>query len=303
VDDIPAQHGRTAVITGAGSGLGCVSARELARKGARVILAVRNLDKGHQARQGILRALPAAEVEVRHVDLADLDSVRGFAAGITEPVHMLVNNAAAIMPPRRALTVQGYELQFGTNHLGHFALTRLLLDRIGTDGRVVTVSSMTYRQGRLDFDDLDAARTYSPAGRYAASKLANVLFGLELDRRLREMGSSITSVVAHPGWARTNLAPPGATGVQATVTKVATLLFAQSAEAGASSLLHAATAPAVEGGQFIGPRRLMRGDPVAGRIAATARDPELAVRLWKLSEELTEGQGRGNARRARPGSG
>jgi NAD(P)-dependent dehydrogenase (short-subunit alcohol dehydrogenase family) len=283
--DIPDQTGRTFVVTGANSGLGLETTRQLVRHGGHVVMAVRDEAKGRRA----LTSLGAGSAEVRRVDLVDLDSVRAFAKGI-ERVDVLVNNAGVMMPPR-ALSPQGHEIQFAGNHLGHFALTGLLLDRLvaGRDPRVVTVSSMTHRVGRIRFDDLTGARRYSPTAFYAQSKLANVLFGLELDRRLRAAGSPVRSLVTHPGYAATNLVATGSTGVTNLLMRIGNPVFAQSAAMGALPQLYAAVAAEAEGGQFIGPDGLAqnRGYPTVVRPAAAARDPETAKRLWALSEELT----------------
>jgi NAD(P)-dependent dehydrogenase (short-subunit alcohol dehydrogenase family) len=292
-DRIPDQTGRTFVVTGANSGLGYVTARDLARHGARVVLAVRNEAKGKAALQALLTEQPEAEVEVRHLDLADLDSVRAFADGISAddvPVDVLVNNAGVMMPPR-SLTKQGFESQLGGNHLGHFALTGLLLDRLraGRDARVVTVSSNLHKRGFIHFDDLNGERKYSPTEFYAQSKFANVLFGLELDRRLRAGGVPIRSVLAHPGYSATNLQSTGPTGIMKQLMKVSNRLVAQSVDMGALNQLYAATAPGVESGQFIGPdgRGESRGFPTVVQPIESAKDPETARRLWDVSEELT----------------
>jgi len=287
VADIPDLTGKTVIVTGANSGLGYVSTRELARKGARVIMAVRNERKGRTAVAALREQVPGADLDLRLIDLADLDSVRAFAGGVQERIDVLMNNAGVMMPPR-TLTKQGFELQFGANHLGHFALTGLLLERLADDGRVVTVSSALHRSGGIRFDDPHGERSYSPMKHYAQSKYANVLFGLELDRRLRAAGSKIRSILAHPGYAATNLQTSGPTALIAFGSRIGNRLFAQSADRGALSQLRAAVAPEVEGGQFIGPHRGMRGDPVVVQPVASAKDPELARRLWTLSEELTE---------------
>ncbi|MFJ1865462.1 oxidoreductase [Streptomyces sp. NPDC088097] len=288
-DRIPDQSGRTVVVTGANSGLGYVTARELARKGARVVLAARNSAKGAAAVERLRAELPSAIVESRSLDLADLDSVRAFADGIDTPVDVLVNNAGIMMPPR-SLTAQGFESQFGTNHLGHFALTGLLWDRLraGRDARVVTVSSTLHKNGSIHFDDLTGERSYSPRGFYAQSKYANVLFGLELDRRARAAAEPVRSLLAHPGYSATNLQSAGPTGLLKAVLKVTNRYVAQPVETGALNQLYAAVEPGVEGGSFIGPdgRAESKGHPTLVHPAASAT-PELARRLWALSEELT----------------
>jgi NAD(P)-dependent dehydrogenase (short-subunit alcohol dehydrogenase family) len=237
--------------------------------------------------------VPAARLELRRLDLADLDSVRAFATDLRaegRAVDVLVNNAGVMMPPR-ALSPQGHEIQFAGNHLGHFALTGLLLDalRPDHDPRVVTVSSGLHRRGSIHFDDLTGARRYSPTAFYAQSKFANVLFGLELDRRLRAAGHPARSLLAHPGYAATNLQLQGPTGMMRGLMRIGNRFFAQHADQGALPQLYAATAAGAESGQFIGPdgRGESSGYPTVVRPVRTADDPDLARRLWELSEELT----------------
>ena len=290
-DRIPDQTGRTVIVTGANSGLGYVTARELARHGAHVILAARNQGKGRAALDRLRGEVADAAVELRPLDLADLDSVRTFAAGIDTPVDVLVNNAGIMMPPR-SLTKQGFESQFGTNHLGHFALTGLLLDRLraGRDARVVTVTSSLHKGGSVRFDDLNGERSYSPRVFYAQSKYANVLFGLELDRRLRAAGDPVQSILAHPGYAATNLQSTGPAGLLNLVLKVSNRIIAQDAEMGALNQLYAAASPSARGGQLIGPdgRNEMKGYPALVQPDPSATDPDTARRLWELSERLTD---------------
>jgi NAD(P)-dependent dehydrogenase (short-subunit alcohol dehydrogenase family) len=289
-DRIPDQTGRTFVVTGANSGLGYVTTRDLARRGAQVVMAVRNEAKGKAALETLLAQQSDAKLEVRHLDLADLDSVRAFADGITE-VNVLVNNAGVMMPPR-SLTKQGFESQLGGNHLGHFALTGLLLDRLRTaaDARVVTVSSTLHKRGSIHFDDLNGERKYSPTDFYAQSKFANVLFALELDRRLRAGAIPIRSLLAHPGYSATNLQSTGPTGIMKQLGKIGNKLIAQSMDMGALSQLRAATDPNVESGQFYGPngRGESKGFPTLVQPVESAQDPETARRLWAVSEDLTE---------------
>jgi NAD(P)-dependent dehydrogenase (short-subunit alcohol dehydrogenase family) len=292
-DQIPDQTGRLAVVTGANSGLGEITARELARKGARVVLAVRTTTKGERAAQEILDAVPGARVEVRGLDLSSLESIRSFAAELAAgapALDLLVNNAGIMQTPARR-TTDGYELQFGTNHLGHFALTGLLLEAFerASAPRVVTVSSTEHKGGHIHFDDLQLERDYAPRKAYQQSKMANTVFGIELDRRLRAAGSPVLSVLAHPGYSATNLQSSGPTGIAVPAMKIANALFAQKAERGALPQLYAATAPDVRGGQFFGPSgfREMRGDPTEVQAVREARDPEIGRRLWTVSEELT----------------
>ncbi len=280
------------LVTGANSGLGLVTARELARAGATVVITARDEAKGAAAETEIRASLPDANLETRVLDLADLASVRELAAAVTdthERLDVLINNAGVMMPPK-SQTADGFELQFGTNHLGHFALTGQLLGELaGTDPRVVTVTSLEHRPGRIDFDDLGWERGYEPRAAYQRSKLANAAFAIELDRRLRAAGSPVKSVFAHPGYSATNLQSTGPTGLMKQVLKVGNALLAQSAEAGTRPQLYAATAPDVEGGEFFGPDgfREARGHPKRVRATSRARDPELGRRLWEVSEELT----------------
>ncbi|GAA1662905.1 oxidoreductase [Fodinicola feengrottensis] len=289
-DNIPDQTGRTFVVTGANSGLGYATTQALAQHGAHVVLAVRNEAKGQAALEKLRAGQPTAELEVRHLDLADLDSVRAFAAGFDGPIDVLINNAGVMMPPRE-LTKQGFESQFGGNHLGHFALTGLLLDRLraGRDARVVTVSSSLHRRGSLHFDDLQGEKSYTPTDAYAQSKFANVQFGLELDRRLRAADLPIRSLLAHPGFAATNLTSTGPTGLTRQLMRLASTVVAQSMEMGALNQLYAATAPDAESGQFFGPNGIgeSRGYPKVVQPVESAKDLETARRLWDVSEELS----------------
>ena len=289
-DDIPDQSGRTAVVTGANSGLGLVTARELAAHGAKVVLAVRDTSKGETAARGIRAEHQSADVEVRALDLSSLDSVRAFAAGHEGDLDVLVNNAGIMMPPRQT-TKDGFELQLGTNHLGHFALTGLLLERLQENegSRVVTLSSIEHKQGHIRFEDLQSEGGYGPRKAYQQSKLANASFGLELDRRLRAAGSKTISVLAHPGYSDTNLQVTGPTGIVKNALKIGNRLLAQSAEQGALPQLYAATAPGVQGGDYIGPDGFMefRGSPTTVQAIPEAQDPQVAQRLWQVSEELT----------------
>jgi NAD(P)-dependent dehydrogenase (short-subunit alcohol dehydrogenase family) len=292
-DQIPDQRGRMAVVTGANSGLGLATARELARAGARVVLACRNVEKGASAARQIESAVPDAQVEVEALDLARLDSVRAFAERFRAEqggLDLLINNAGVMAPPR-STTADGFELQLGTNHLGHFALTGLLIGAMEgrDDARVATVSSAAHRIGRMRFDDLQGERRYHRWRAYGQSKLANLLSALELDRRLRAAGSAIRSVAAHPGYAATNLqlaAPPRSDRLVMALTN---RLFAQSADMGALPILYAATYPGLEGGSFVGPDGIgeQRGHPTLVAPSRAAQDEAVAQRLWEVSEKLT----------------
>jgi NAD(P)-dependent dehydrogenase (short-subunit alcohol dehydrogenase family) len=278
-----------AVVTGANSGLGLITATELARRGARVILAVRNTAAGAKAAADIRRAVPGADLEVRELDLAELASVRTFAAKLTEPVHLLINNAGLVVLGRRRTTADGFELHLGTNMLGHFALTGLLLGRFGT-GRIVSLSSIVHKGAHLDFDDLQFERNFEGSRAYGRSKLATTVFGLELDRRLRAAGSPILGVLAHPGLSRSNLtARAWGDGRLGRMIAAAGTLVTQPVERGAQPQLHAATAPAVRGGQFFGPSgfREIRGDVTEVRPSPEAADPAVGRALWAAAEDLT----------------
>jgi NAD(P)-dependent dehydrogenase (short-subunit alcohol dehydrogenase family) len=279
--DIPSQAGRTVVVTGANSGLGLVTARELARAGASVVLAVRDEARGRTAAATI-----DGEVTVRRLDLADLESVRAFAAEWTGDLDVLINNAGIMMVPA-GITPDGFELQFGTNHLGHFALTNLLLPHV-TD-RVVTLSSSLHRSGVIDLDDLNwQRRPYSANGAYGQSKLANLLFTLELQRRLSGSGSHVRALSAHPGYAATNLQGRSGSRLMDGAMKLGNLVLAQSDERGALPTLAAATRD-LPGGSYLGPDGFqeMRGFPTLVGRSTAASDPELARRLWEESALLT----------------
>jgi protochlorophyllide reductase len=292
-DDIPEQHGRVAVVTGANSGLGLVTARLLAGAGATVVLACRNAAKAEAAAADIVRRSPGAAVEVGALDLGDLASIERFAAEQAarhDRLDLLVNNAGIMYTPR-GRTTDGFELQFGTNHLGHFALTgRLLPGLLGTDGaRVVTVSSLEHRRGHLQLDDLMLEQKYGRYRAYRQSKLANASFGIEQDRRLRAAGAGLLSVLAHPGYSATNLQFTGPLLPDRVMAAIGNRLLAQSAEMGALPQLYAATAPDVVGGSYIGPGGIgeMRGHPKVVQVIAEASDPDVAKQLWEASERLT----------------
>ena len=268
------------VVTGANSGLGLITTRELARVGAQVVMAVRDVAKGEQA----ARSAPG-NVEVRRLDLADLSSVRSFAAEWEGDLDVLINNAGVMAIPR-ANTVDGFEMQFGTNHLGHFALTNLLLQHI-TD-RVVTVSSGEHRRGTMRFDDLNWTSDYQPWSAYRQSKLANLLFVLDLQRRLTAAGSTVRSLAAHPGYAATNLQSHSGKPLTDAFMKIGNKVFAQSDANGALPSLFAASQD-LPGASYVGPDKFMetRGHPtLVGRTPA-ASNVDDAKRLWTMSEELT----------------
>jgi NAD(P)-dependent dehydrogenase (short-subunit alcohol dehydrogenase family) len=294
--DIPDLAGRTALVTGANSGLGLETARQLAAHGATVIMACRNEARCSAAVNSVLASAPAAQVEPARLDLADPDSVRSFAGQVAaghETIDILVNNAGVMAIPKRKITAQGFELQFATNHLGHFALTGLLLPLLAKapGSRVVTVSSFAHERGKIDFDNLQHERDYTPYGAYYASKLANLLFMLELDRQLRRAHAETISVGAHPGFASTNLQASGpfqgASPLSARLVLASVRIFGQGAEEGAEPQLFAATAPGVDGGDYYGPKYRFRGHPAPSPMAARARDERVAARLWDVSRELT----------------
>ena len=299
--DIPSQTESTWVVTGANSGLGLVTARELARAGAKVILGCRDPQRGQTALEDVRAAATGAEPQLAQLDLAVLGSVRDFASVVTESVETLdglINNAGVMAPPREE-TADGFELQIGTNHLGHFALTGLLIDRLmaaESEARVVTVSSGAHKIGSMDFEDLNGEESYSRWRRYGQSKLANLLFAYELQRRSDAGEWGITSVAAHPGYASTHLqsAAPGIGGgvysiLNVAVMKVTNLVFAQSDEMGALPSLYAATVPEMPAGGFVGPSGPgeMRGHPKLVGSTKASRSEADAKRLWEMSEELT----------------
>jgi NAD(P)-dependent dehydrogenase (short-subunit alcohol dehydrogenase family) len=287
-DDVPGQHGRLAVVTGANTGLGFETARVLAARGASVVLAVRDTEKGKRAAAAIAGTAPGADVTVQPLDLTCLDSIRA-AVGELRARHpridLLINNAGVMFTPRQA-TGDGFELQLGTNHLGHFALTGLLLEQMlpVPGSRVVTLSSLAHRvRARINFDDLQAERSYSRVGAYSQSKLANLMFTYELARRLSGAGTTI-AVAAHPGLAGTELSRYTPAIVAFSYARVS-----QQAAMGALPVLRAATDPGVLGGQYYGPRGLFgaRGYPVLARSSRRSRDTAIQRRLWAVSEELT----------------
>jgi NAD(P)-dependent dehydrogenase (short-subunit alcohol dehydrogenase family) len=281
------------VVTGANSGLGLVTARELARAGAQVVLACRNVAKGEAARREIEAAAPGAPVELEELDLASLESVREFAEryrAAHDGLDLLINNAGVMAPPRRR-TADGFELQFGTNHLGHFALTGRLIGAMEgrEDARVVTLSSHMHRTGRIAFGNLGGERRYFRWSAYSQSKLANLLFALELERRLSAAGSTIKSMAAHPGYSATNLQSAAAPLVDRLLMKVGNVVIAQNDEMGALPTLYAATEPGLPGGTYAGPDGFteQRGHPHVVSPNRAARDEGVARRLWEVSEEMT----------------
>jgi NAD(P)-dependent dehydrogenase (short-subunit alcohol dehydrogenase family) len=292
--DIPSQRGRTAVVTGTG-GLGFETALTLARAGARVIVAGRNPEKGAVAVDRICQSVPAATVRFEVLDLASLDSIAAFGTRLRnapDGLDLLVNNAAVMAPPRRQTTTDGFELQLGTNYLGHFALTVQLLPvlRTATRPRVVHLSSVAARNGAIHFDDLHSERRYTPVVAYAQSKLACLMFAFELQRRSDEAGWGLRSIAAHPGLSRTDLIPNGygARSVPGLLRRYGWFLF-QPASQGALPTLFAATAPDARGGAYYGPDTFgeTRGYPAIARVPQQARDMTTAACLWRVSERLT----------------
>ena len=286
-DDVPGQQGRLAVVTGANTGLGFETAQALATRGASVVLAVRNVEKGKQAAARIAAAIPGATVTVQELDLSSLDSVRAAAAELRAGhprIDLLICNAGVMYPPKQ-VTSDGFELQFGTNHLGHFALTGLLLEQMlpVPGSRVVTVSSVGHRiRARVNFDDLQWERSYSRVRAYGQSKLANLMFTYELQRRLSGAGTTI-AVAAHPGFAATELMR------HTPMAAVVTPLFSQNAAMGALPVLRAATDPGVLGGQYYGPGGFLglRGYPELAASSRRSHDAAVQRRLWAVSEDLT----------------
>lgn len=285
--DIPDLTDRTVLITGANSGLGLESTRRLAQRGAHVIMACRNREKGQSAMDHIRARAPDVDLNLMQLDLSDLSSIRDFAQRINDhypKLDILLNNAGVMAPPLQ-YTRDGFEMQFGTNHLGHFALTGLLMDRLraAERARVVTVSSLAHRIGSLDFENLDASRGYQRWRFYGQSKLANLMFALEFDRRLRSARDTIQSIAVHPGYSATNL--------QRTIPghSLFNAVTAQSQEKGAYPSVFAATSPQAEPGQYYGPHGFQElwGMPAEANIRRLARNQEVAHRLWSVSEDLT----------------
>lgn len=300
VKDIPAQAGRIAVITGANSGIGYEAAKALAGAGAKVIIASRNERKGAEALANIRSATPDADIAFEPLDLSSLDSVARTADRIAASVphiDLLINNAGVMAIPDRHETEDGFEMQMGANYIGHFAWTMRVLPKVfaSDNPRVVTVSSLAHRSGRINFDDLQWRRHYRPWRAYCQSKLATLLFSLELDRIARAEGWKLKSVAAHPGYSVTGLQTAGPrmgrdrAGSLEFLMKIMEPMLSQSAAAGALPTLFAATSPQAEGGLMYGPNGFyeLKGPPVRSKIAAHARDPAIWRRLWDVSQQLT----------------
>ena len=291
--EIPSQFGKMAVVTGATGGLGYETALALAKSGAEVILTGRDDRKGQSAIEKISREVIGAKISYEHLDLASLASITDFAQrmGVRQSLDLLINNAGVMALPRRQTTVDGFEMQFGTNYLGHFALTARLMPllRRSSGPRVVSVSSLAHRTGFIDFGDLQGARVYSPWKAYGQSKLACLIFALELQRRTDAGGWNLTSNAAHPGFSRTNLFASGPGGLLSVATDFAAPLFGHSAADGARPILFAATSPQEKPGAYCGPGRIgeLRGAPAPALIMPQARDAATAARLWDVSEKLT----------------
>ena len=290
--EISSQLGRTAAITGATGGLGYETALALAKAGSEVILTGRDDRKGRSAIEKISREVAGAKVSYQHLDLASLASVADFAQRMhaRHSLDLLISNAGVMALPRRQTTADGFEMQFGTNYLGHFALTARLMPllRRASEPRVVSVSSLAHRTGFIDFDDLQGVRVYSPWKEYGQSKLAMLMFALELQRRSDAAGWNLTSNAAHPGFARTGLFASGPGGLLSLATDFAAPLFGHSAADGARPILFAATNPRAKPGAYYGPGGIgeLRGAPAPALIMPRARDAAAATRLWDVSEKL-----------------
>ena len=293
---MPSQAGKTILVTGANSGIGFGAALEFARHGAHVLFACRDLQKGQNALAKLGTQAPGSSAELVQLDMASLASIRAFAeafCGRNLALDVLVNNAGVMAIPERQLTQDGFERQFGTNHLGHFALTGLLLPALerASGSRVVTVASLAHRNGSMDWDNLQGERKYVPWDAYNRSKLANILFARELNRRERRAGDTLLSVAVHPGVSRTNIFEngPGTGDLKAKIIKLLGPLLTQSDEMGALPTEYAATAPGVEGGEYIGPDGLgeLKGYPKVVQPRPHALDEAVAERLWAVSEQLT----------------
>jgi NAD(P)-dependent dehydrogenase (short-subunit alcohol dehydrogenase family) len=290
---IPPQSGRTALVTGANSGIGYQAALELARHGAHVLLGVRSQAKGEAALARLRQEAPGASAEIVALDMASLASIRSFVQGFVRPLDLLINNAGVMALPKREVTADGFERQFGTNHLGHFALTGLLLPQLLQTSfpRVVTVSSLAHRNGQIAFDDLQGEKSYVPWTAYNQSKLANLLFARELDRRARDAGGRLRSIPVHPGISRTSIVDngPGQKDLKSIALKILSPFITQDDAAGALPTLYAATAPDAQGGVYIGPDGFngFKGSPTVEQPRPQALDEAVGKRLWRVSEELT----------------
>ena len=296
VEQIPSQAGKTVLVTGANSGIGYQAALELARHGAHVMLGCRNEAKGRAALERLLCEAPGATADVVQLDMASMASIRAFAAafiGRGLALDLLINNAGVMALPKRELTEDGFERQFGTNHLGHFTLTGLLLLALlaAPAPRVVTVASLAHRTGKIDFDNLQRERGYEGWDAYNASKLANILFAKELDRRARAAHSRLISLAVHPGVSTTSIFEngPGTMNLKAIMVKLLAPVMMQNDEAGALPTLYAATSPNAQGGDYIGPDGFgeLKGSPVVVQPRPQALDTAVGERLWAVSEELT----------------
>jgi NAD(P)-dependent dehydrogenase (short-subunit alcohol dehydrogenase family) len=298
VQQIPTQTGKTALVTGANSGIGYQAALELARHGAHVLLGCRNAAKGLAALERLQREALGASAEVVELDMASLASIRAFASGFAArgiAMDLLINNAGVMALPKREITVDGYERQFGTNHLGHFALTGLVMPQLlaAPAPRVVTVASIAHRSGKIDFENLQSEKSYKPRPAYNTSKLANLLFALELERRAEAAGSKLVSIPVHPGVSRTsifiNSLGDGKPSLIMRVIVPVISLVMQSDVAGALPTLYAATSPNAKGGEYIGPDGFMaiKGSPTVEQPKPQALDEVVAKKLWVVSEELT----------------
>lgn len=291
--EIPSQLGKTAVVTGSTGGLGYETVLALARAGADIILTGRDDRKGQSALDKISREVIGARIRYEHLDLASLASIADFAQRmqVRQSLDLLINNAGVMALPRRQTTADGFEMQFGTNYLGHFALTARLMPllRRSSGPRVVSVSSLAHRTGSIDFGDLQGTRLYSPWKAYGQSKLACLMFALELQRRSDAAGWNLTSDAAHPGFSRTNLFASGPGGLLSVATDFAAPFFGHSAADGARPILFAATSPQAKPGAYYGPGGFgeLRGAPAPALIMPRARDAATAARLWDVSEKLT----------------
>jgi NAD(P)-dependent dehydrogenase (short-subunit alcohol dehydrogenase family) len=293
---IPALNGKTALITGANSGIGYQAAVELARHGAHVLLACRNAAKGADALARLLAEVPGSSAEVVSLDVSSIADVKRFAAEFLAghpTLDLLINNAGVMAMPTREVTPEGFERQFATNHLGHFALTGLLMPALlATPApRVVTVASIAHRTGKIEFDNLQGERKYGPREAYNRTKLANILFARELEKRARAAGSKLVSIPVHPGVSRTNIIENGMapTGLKAVVIGAVAGLVMQSDQAGALPTLYAATSPDAKGGEYIGPDGFLgvKGSPTVEQPKPQALDEAVAAKLWAVSEQLT----------------